>query len=167
MSHRMVQTLHLNKEFLRGGSIKILLMWANIHSEGTPQEIRTDTTERNRHRMQGESVYTIRQDLGSPAILDLGCANPLLAEVQAIVFCCSNSNRLIAQDDPPNYIPLCNNHHAKACPQPVHWVGPKVTLSVAISNSCPAACYPRALEALHCRPESHSIDFFRASSVQE
>lgn len=116
MSHRMVQTLHLNKEFLRGGSIKILLMWANILSEGTPQEIRTDTTERNRHRMQGESVYTIRQDLGSPAILDLGCANPLLAEVQAIVFCCSNSNRLIAQDDPPNYIPLCKQPPCQSMP---------------------------------------------------
>lgn len=80
MNHQMVQTLHLNKEFLRGGSIKILLVWANVHSEGIPQEeIRIDTTERNRHRMQGESIYMIRQDLRSSAILDLGCENPLLA----------------------------------------------------------------------------------------
>ena len=66
--------------------------------------------------MQGERVYMIRQDLKSPAIQYLGCENPLLAYVQAIVFCGSNSNRLIAQDDPPNYIPLCKQPPCQSMP---------------------------------------------------
>lgn len=78
MNHRMVQTLHLNKKFLRGGSINILFVWQTSTLKGHHKRRSGQIQQRNGHRMQGECVYMIRQDLRSPAIQDLGCENPWL-----------------------------------------------------------------------------------------